>query len=144
MPEADVDDFSFDLAIGEGYKKFASELTRLSVIGIGAVATLWLKLKIDHSVIPAYPTFGFMYAAFIAFCLSAALGLAHLYYANDSLACEISLRRKQVRNRDITSERCRRDLLFSRCGWLLTSSSFALMIGILLFIAAVTTVASRP
>jgi hypothetical protein len=139
---SDVLKFENDLKIGDGYKKFASELTRISLVAIGACATLWIKLKSTGPVqLPA--TYGWLYAAFAALSVSAMLSLAHLYYANDSLACELSYRRKVAMERsDACEERARRNILFRRCGWLLAASVILLAAGVLLFIAGVTTVLS--
>ncbi len=142
--------FELDLKINEGYLAYSKELLRLSLLAIGALATIWLKLYLpdEKSKPPAHAPGGYrLIAAFACLLFSAGCSLAHGYTAADSLAYHLTALRRRARNRPSMGKRPSdvsiaakqergRDRRFLWSAILLLLAILALVLGLLLLGAA--------
>lgn len=95
-----------DLELLDRYTHFSSELLRISLLGLTAIAALLvLKINKDSTLILQEAAKSWALAAIIAWCLSSACSLLHRYFAADSMAWHIAYLRtdnalvKKQRNR---------------------------------------------
>ena len=144
-----VEAFELDLKINEGYLAYSKELLRLSLLAIGALATIWLKLYLpDEKSRPAHAPGAYrLIAAFACLLFSAGCSLAHGYTAADSLAYHLTALRRRARNRPSKGKRPSdvsiaakqersRDRRFWWSAMLLLFAILALVLGLLLLGAA--------
>ncbi len=129
---ADDQDFSNDVEIAEGYKKFSGELLRVSLLAITGCAVLWLKLKTADDSQRLQIEWAWLDWSFACFCLAAACALVHLYFANDSLALELERRRRIEQRVPIDKIVSARNWRFKLCKWLIIFSSVLIMLAVVL------------
>jgi hypothetical protein len=135
-PDIPVEGLKHDWEMLDKYQAFSTELLRMSLAGIGAVGFLVTALAGKDSLlkitgIPPASRWG-MGLALLALGLSAATALGHRYVSSDSMACHISMLRRDLRGRpkvDIDSERKLRNRRFKQSGMLLLLSSCLLGVG---------------
>jgi hypothetical protein len=137
-------DFSNDVEIAEGYKKFSGELLRVSLLAITGCAILWLKLKTADEGTRLQIEWAWLDWSFICFCLAAACALMHLYFANDSLALELERRRRELKGGGIDRIVRVRDWQFKLCKWLIVVGSALIMIAVVLLGIGVLTAKRAP
>ena len=132
MNVADVKEFSYDIKIADGYKKFAQELLRLSLLALTGCAVMWLKLKMPDPGQALKVQWIWLELAFFSFLMAAGFAAAHLYVSNDALAEELIRRRKP----DETNVGARNRMLrFSAT--VLINSAVLLIVGVVFFLVGV-------
>jgi hypothetical protein len=129
---ADDQDFSNDVEIAEGYKKFSGELLRVSLLAVTGCAVLWLKLKTANESQRLQIEWAWLDWSFACFCLAAACALVHLYFSNDSLALELERRRKIEQRVPVDKIVSARNWRFKLCKWLIIFSSLLIMLAVVL------------
>jgi hypothetical protein len=131
-------DLENDFRVGEGYRAFSAELLRISLIGVSAIAYLWIRAKVPEKAgdyTPELRTCLFV-AAFACLCCTAACALSHMYFATDSLAGLVLYRRRQGSDKADGV----RDSMISKFRWsgmFLAFGSFTLILGVILLIVGV-------
>src|SRR4051794_19369465 len=92
-----------DFAVSEGYQAFSSELLRLALLGIAAIAFLLVQLdpgtKDSPSLIRKHlaDLNPWLYFALAGFGVCSAAALGHRYCSNDGLACHLKYLRLRER-----------------------------------------------
>jgi len=151
--EIDTERLSSDFEVLDKYLRFSSELLRLSLLGIAALAFLLKEMftackpdQINRNVAVISGSRS-MRVSIVFFAIAAASALAHRYYSSDSMACQIRyLRLKKAADSDNKidaiekekdSEKEKRDSLFVLGGVLLALSTISLGLGAIFLAVAV-------
>ena len=88
--------FDLDLKVNDGYQSFSQELLRLSLLAIGGVSTVWLKVFIpEHQGLDVNGRW--LIAAFVILLVAALCSLMHRYIAADSLSYQLEALRLRMR-----------------------------------------------
>lgn len=152
--------FGWDLKIAEAYQTYSAELLRLSLLAMTGLSLVWLKLYLPgkddlHRNLEVNHVVVWMMLSFAGFAIAAACALMHRYASADSLAYQLTMLRRRLRNRQAKPgkpsdmelairERKIRDKLFDRSGLLLKCSAAALFFGVVVFGIAMYGVMSSP
>jgi hypothetical protein len=151
--EIDTERLSSDFEVLDKYLSFSSELLRLSLLGIAALAFLLKEMftasqpdQINRYVAVISGSRS-MRVSIVFFAIAAASALAHRYYSSDSMACQIRyLRLKKAADSDKkndaiqkekNSEKEKRDSLLVLGGVLLALSTISLGLGAIFLAGAV-------
>jgi hypothetical protein len=155
----DADALELDWKVCDGYIAYSSELLRVSLLAIGGLAALSLKVHETDTPVTTLPISVFE-RAFIVLVIAAGLSLLHRYIANDSMAFHIEALRRRKRDRpelkvdgkiiaksdlDLAiRQEVFRKWLFRLSNWTLIGSAAALIIGIGLAVSAMQRVSIIP
>lgn len=130
-----------DFAVSEGYQAFSSELLRLALLGIGAIAFLMVELDPGTDESPSMirkhlaDLTPWLYLALAGFGVCSAAALGHRYCSNDGLACHVKYLRLRKRGQDendpkVQTERDWRKRLWTAGTWLLLTAALSLAAGV--------------
>lgn len=126
-----VQSIDLDVSVSDRYQLFSTELTRVALLGIGALA--YLLTKDPFRVGVGEPVKWIVRFACASFVSATGAALLHRHYGPDALGAQINAERRRVAGSpDYSDARAERDRLFKRCSRLLAISTVSLGIGVLL------------
>ncbi|MES2727935.1 MAG: hypothetical protein V4643_12575 [Bacteroidota bacterium] len=98
MNTIEENNFQPDFTVADKYIQFSSEILRLSLLGITAIATfllLYLKKEFGTCFTIGNPEKALLFITLLLFTFSSGLALTHRFFATDSLAYLIAYLRKK-------------------------------------------------
>lgn len=90
--------FTDDLEMLKQYQSFSGELLRLSLLGLTGISVIIFTVIKENNDLGNTPRY-FIISSAILFGVSSAAALAHRYCSSDSLAFQLSILRRELRNR---------------------------------------------
>jgi hypothetical protein len=120
--------FDNDVIVHDRYQAFASELSRISLLGIAAIGFLVTKAPFASDVTHG-PSKAALWVSLSGLSVAAFASLLHRYFGPDSLGDHLEVLRHHARGTNASKKKGARDMKLKLCSVLLLTAAVSLVVG---------------